>query len=199
MATKNASEVAKRCLCLELLLQRVGLELDDEDHVDKRDAFRKAWVSRLGDLELEDALLADERGYLLRPVDELTQEEVDEIEGRIISALVLLWALGRVPSLPTAAALGDAPALVADHGVLGDGSVSAARETVAKAGLRPVSDLDAALAAAHEARGDVSEAMTPEQMVAGITLHALAWVLDPGLPFAIAGETPAVAPTVARP
>lgn len=183
MATKNASEVANRSLCLELLLQRVGLELDDEDHVDKRDAFRKAWVSRLGDLDLEQALLIDERDFLMRTVDELTQDEVDEIEGRVISAWVLLWALGRAASLPTTETLGDAPDVVAEKGVLGDGSVSGAREAAAKATLRPESELRDALVAADDARGDVSRAMTPEQMVAGIVVHALGWVVDPAMKF----------------
>lgn len=183
MATKNASEVAKRSLCIELLLQRLGLELDDDDPVNKRDAFRKAWVSRLGDLDLEQALLADERAFLMRPVDELTQEDVDDIEGRVISALVLLWALGRIDSLPSAGLLGDATDVVADSGVLGDGSVSGARDTIAKATLRPESDLRDALADAERARGDVSQAMTPEQMVLGITVHALGWVVDPAASF----------------
>jgi hypothetical protein len=183
MATKNAAEVAKRSLCLELLLQRVGLELDDEEHVDKRDAFRLAWVSRLGDLDLEQALLPKEREYLTRTVDELTQDEVDDIEGRIITAAVLLWALGRVPALPTVATLGDAPDVVAEHGVLGDGSVSGARESVTKAVLRPEGELTAALTAATSAYGDASQAMTPEQMVAGIAMHALGWVVDPAMSF----------------
>lgn len=189
MATKTAADVAKRSLCLELLLQRIGLELDEEDHVDKRDAFRKAWVSRLGDLELEQALLADERAFLMRTVDELTQEEVDEIEGRIISAVVLLWALGRVPSLPTAETLGDTTDIVADSGVLGDGSVSGARATVANSTLRPEAELRDALVAADRARGDVSSAMTPEQMVAGITVHALGWIVDPDMAFDAADTT----------
>jgi hypothetical protein len=188
MATKTPSEVAKRSLCLELLLQRIGLELDEEDHVDKRDAFRLAWVSRLGDLELDATLLPDERAFLTRPVDALTQEEVDDIEGRVISAVVLLWALGRAPKLPAASTLGDAPDVVAEHGVLGDGSVSGARETVAKASLRPEAELRDALSAAERARGDVSQAMTPEQMVAGIALHALGWVLDPEASFGNGAE-----------
>jgi hypothetical protein len=183
MAIRTAADVAQRSLCLELLLQRLGLELDDEDHVDKRDAFRKAWVSRLSDLVLEEALLDDERALLMRPVDELTQEEVDAIEGRVIAAAVLLWALGRSPALPTATLLGDAPDRVAEHGVLGDGSVSLARATVAKATLRPEPELRDARLSAEEARGDVSQAMTPEQMVAGITLHALGWILDPTAAF----------------
>lgn len=183
MATRNAAEVAKRSMCLELLLQRIGLELDDEDHVDKRDALRLAWVSRLGDLELDKTLLPLERAYLTRTVEELTQDEIDEIEGRVISAAVLLWALGRLPELPTAATLGEAPDLVAEHGVLGDGSVSRARESVKQATLRPEAELSAALAAATRAYGDASEAMTPEQMVAGIAMHALGWVVDPTMAF----------------
>jgi hypothetical protein len=192
MATKNAPDVAKRSLCLELLLQRVGLELDEEDHVDKRDAFRLAWVSRLGDLGLEEALLPDERELLTRTVDELTQEEVDDIEGRVISAVVLLWALRRVASLPIAETLGDAADVVADSGVLGDGSVSGARATVANATLRPESELREALASAERARGDVRVAMTPEQMVASITVQALAWVIDPDAAFTV-GEAPPAA------
>jgi hypothetical protein len=169
-----------------LLLQRLGLELDDDDHLDKRDAFRKAWVSRLGDLELESSLLADERAYLERTVDELTQDEVDDIEGRIIAAVVLLWALGRTPALPELSTLGDAPDIVAEHGVLGDGSVAGARETAAKATLRPEAELRQALGAAERTRGDVSVAMTSEQMVAGIHLRALTWVLEADAEFTTA-------------
>ncbi len=183
MGTRNASDVAKRGLCLELLLQRLGLELDEEDHVDKRDAFRKAWVSRLGDLEVEHALRPDERELLLRSIDQLTQEEVSDIEGRVIEATVILWALGRVPALPTVETFGDAAEIVTESGVLGDGSVAIARSTVAASKLRDESELRGSFLTAEQAVGDVRHAMTSEQMIAEITVRALGWVLG-------VGETP---------
>ena len=180
MGTRDARDVAKRELCLELLLQRLGLELDDEDHVDKRDAFRKAWVSRLGDLELEDALRPDEREFLMRAVDELTQDEVSDIEGRVIEAAVILWTLGRVPALPTVDTFSEAAEVVAECGVLGDGSIAIARTTVAESKLRDESELRMGLSEAEQAVGDVRHAMTREQMIAEITVRALTWVLSVG-------------------
>src|SRR5690242_427448 len=101
MASKDASQVAKRSLFLELLLQRTGLETDDEDPAEARDGIRTAWVSRVGDLGLSEALAAEERTLLETPVGELTEDEVDEAQGQASAALVLLWALGRLPDPPS--------------------------------------------------------------------------------------------------
>ncbi len=180
MALKNATEVAKRSLCLELLLQRLGLEIDESDPIAERDAVRRAWVSRLGQLGLEDAIAADERALLERRVGELTDDECEDIEGRVIGALTLLWSMSRLGGRPTAAILGAATRLIAEHGVLGDGSIPEAKATIKSAALRSEIELRAALAAyATQAdRGTSPEDREP--MVAAIGAQNLTWVLGEG-------------------
>jgi hypothetical protein len=178
MSRRDASDVAKRCLCIELLLQRLGLEIDEDDPVVERDAVRRAWLSRLGQLGIEETLAADERALLERPIGELTEAECDDIEARVISGLALLWALARIPSPPDAAMLGDATALIAEHGVLGDGSISAAKTTVETARLRPDAELDAALATYAKTKEE-SFLGGPEHMVAALAVQALAWLDAP--------------------
>ena len=149
--------VARRCLCLELLLQRLGLEVDDEDPVEEREGVRVAWLARVPDLGLGEALLADERAFLERRVDDLTAEEVDEIEGRVVGALVLLWALSRIGELPSSKMLGDATRIFATYGILGDGSITAAIATVESAKLRPEPQLLAARAAYEKENDEISQ------------------------------------------
>lgn len=167
MAGKDASGAAKRCLCLELLLQRLGLEIDEDDPVAERDAVRQAWLARIGDLGLETVLLAEERAFLERPAGGLNDEEMEAIEGRVIGALVLLWSLGRLETRPSAWMLGEATLLIGERGLLGDGSISAANATVASVKLRPESELREALAHYSAATGE------PEQMA-----QTVSWLLD---------------------
>ena len=176
MALKNATDVAKRSLCLELLLQRLGLEIDEEDPLAEREAVRRAWVSRLGQLGLEEAIQPDERLLLERPVGGLTDDECDDIEGRVIGALVLLWSLSRLGARPTAASLGIATRLIAEYGVLGDGSIPEAKAAIEKVSLRPERDLQGARDAYGVAHADGAPT-DPEPMVALIGIRTLDWVL----------------------
>ena len=189
MASKDAAEVAKRCLCLELLLQRLGLELDEEDPVVERDAVRLAWISRLGQLGLEEVLLPGERAFLERPVGDLNEDETDEIEGQVISSLILLWAMSRLGGRPSAAILGKATDVVAEHGILGDGSIPGAKAAITAVALRPESELRDALVAYVKTQKEGNDPAAPEQMVAGIAVHALAWVLDRDMKYDALGET----------
>jgi|GEM_PF-3115186 len=160
---RSAQAVANRSLCLELVTQRIGLELDDQEPVDRRDAFRKAWVARLNDLGIVHEILEHEDQLLLRPVDELTQDEVDDAEASIVAAAVLLWALGRSPTLPTAESLPHVPDTVTDHGVLGSGSVSIARSNGAQACLRPEAEIIEALrGATHTLQPQANANHAPE-------------------------------------
>jgi Domain of unknown function (DUF4272) len=178
MTVKDASDVARRCLCLELLLQRLGLETDTEDTVAERDAVRRSWLSRLGNLGLESVILADERLLLERPVGELSEDDLDDLDGRASGVLVFLWALGRLDVRPSFAAVEDIAALVSEHGLLGTGSISAANEAVVAARLRPETELQDALASYARTRGKAREPSEPEKIVAGIAAHHLEWVLE---------------------
>lgn len=171
MPSRNASDVAKRCLCLELLLQRLGLELDDEDPLEEREAVRRAWLSRLGQLGLEEAIQADERALLERPVEELSEEECENIEDRVIGALVLLWAMNRLGARPTGQTLGIATRLIAEHGILGDGSIPEAKKAIESASLRPLVDLQAAAETYGKATTDDTD-----RIVADIGKTTLEWI-----------------------
>jgi hypothetical protein len=127
MALKEATDVAKRCLCLELLLQRLGLEIDEEDPVAER--------------------------------------------------VVLLWSLSRLGGRPTAAILGVATRLMAEHGVLGDGSIPGAKATLGSVELRPEPELREGLEAYTAARAAPDAVADPDQMVAAIGAQSLSWVL----------------------
>lgn len=184
MQSRDAIDVARRCLCLELLLQRFGLETDTEDPAAVRDEVRRKWLARLGDLGLESAILADERALLERPLGELSEDDLDDLHGRASGALVLLWALGRLEGpRPSFAAVDDMASLVGDHGLLGSGSIARANETVAGARLRAEAELREALAAYGRTRGKAREPSEPEKIVAGVGAHHLAWILDRGMAF----------------
>jgi hypothetical protein len=191
MEPKNASEVARRCLCLELLHQRLTLEAD-EDPIPERDEARRAWLSRLGDLGVVETLLPNERALLERPAGELTEDELDDIDGRAAGAVVLLWALGRVSTRPTFAAVADLASTLADHGLLGDGSIARAKAAVLDASLRSEDELRAALSTYDRTRGRAREVTDPEKIVALIAVHHLEWILDSGMRFDEADDSATV-------
>lgn len=184
-AQRAAIEVARRCICLELLFQRERLETDTEDPVADREEARSAWASRLGTggLAIDAALLADERALLERPVGGLSEDELDDVHGRAVGALVLLWALGRIEARPSSGSVDELEAALASAGLLGDGSVSRARAAAEAARLRPVAELEEARRAYLRTRGKARKIEDPARIFAGIAAHHLAWVLDPEMSF----------------
>src|SRR4051812_1306236 len=117
--SKDAAAVARRLLCLELLFQRLGLEDADDDR-EARERARAAWTSRIADLGIGGDLLADERAFLERPVGEMSEDDLDDLEGRVSGAVVLLWALGRLDARPTFATVTELETHLAERGLLGD-------------------------------------------------------------------------------
>lgn len=173
-------DVARRCLCLELLFQRYLLEIDAGDSLPERERARTMWLSRDGDLGVVDVLTAQERALLARPVGELSEDDLDELHGRATGAAVLTWALGRAPERPTFAKV---EVILAEHGLLGDGSIARARAAAEGATLRSEAELDEALAAYLRLRGKAREIDDPERVFAGVAAHDLTWVLDDAMAF----------------
>lgn len=182
---KDALEVARRCVCLELLFQRELLETDDEDALEDREQVRQAWLSRVGEdgLGVDAELLAEERDLLERPVGELSDDDLDDVHGRASGALVLLWALARLDTRPSFATIETIETVLASHGLLGDGSVSKARAAAEGARLRPEGELDEALGAYLRTRGKAREVDDPDRIFAGVAAHHLTWVLDRNMGF----------------
>lgn len=171
---RSPADVARRCLCLELLAQRSVLEQDGDADAE---AARAKWASRVGDLGV--ALSPEENKLFERPVGELTEDERDDLEGRAAGAAVLLFALGRCAK-PTFALADD---LVAEHGLLGDGSIAKAKTAAENATLETEEELDAALLAFLKTRGKAKDPSDPEQLYAGVAAHHLTWILTDTMSF----------------
>jgi hypothetical protein len=180
--SKDASAVARRLLCLELLFQRLALEEADDDAA-AREKARVAWASRLDDLGIAGDLLDDERGFLERPVGALSEDDLDDLEGRVSGSLVLLWALGRLDARPTFATVTELEDHLAAHGMLGDGSVKQARAAAESATLRPADELDSALGTYLKTRGKAKEIAEPDKIVAAVGAHHLTWILEDEMTF----------------
>ena len=144
--SKDAFAVARRLLCLEVLFQRLGLE-EAEDDIAAREKARAAWAGRLDDLGIAGDFVADERSFLEQPVGRLSEDDLDDLEGRVSGALVLLWALGRLDQKPTFAMVTELEDHLEANGLLGDGSIKQAKAAAETATLRPADELDAALGA----------------------------------------------------
>lgn len=177
---RSGTDVARRCLCLELLAQRSLLESDTEEPVAARESARAQWTSRIADLGVANELSAEERALLDRAVGTLSEDDRDDLDGRFAGAAVLLWALGRAKTAPTFALAED---VIAEHGLLGDGSVAAARTAAESATCRPEAELDAALSTYRRARGKAKDPSDPEQLYAGIAAHHLLWVVEETMSF----------------
>lgn len=177
---REPASVARRCLILELLAQRAVLEVDAEVPVADRERARAAWCGREKDLGIAELVSAEERALLDAPVGSLSEDQLDDADGRGLGAAVLLWALGRSSTRPN---VKDAEAIVAEHGLLGDGSVAKARAAAEGAKLRSEDELDDALAAYVKVRGKAKEVEDPERVFAGVAAHHLTWVLDEDLGF----------------
>jgi hypothetical protein len=180
--SKDASYVARRLLCLELLFQRLALE-EADDEKEAREKARSAWASRIDDLGIGGDLLADERAFLERPVGSLSEDDLDDLEGRVSGALVLLWALGRVEARPTFAMVTDLEEHLEARGLLGDGSIKHAKAAAETATLRSAEELDAALGTYLKARGKAKEIVDAEKIVAAVGAHHLTWILEDEMGF----------------
>lgn len=174
---RTALEVARRCLCLEVLAQRLALESDESEPIEARERARTAWLGRLGDLGVDAEIAADERALLERGVGDLEEEDLDDLDGRVSTAPVLLWALGRIDARPTFASTAALDEVLAEHGLLGDGSVARARSAAEAASLRDEDAVASATRAYEKTRGMARETDDPEKIFAELAADELAWVL----------------------
>jgi hypothetical protein len=169
-------------VCLELLHQRFVLETDDDD-LAERDETRAMWLGYREKLGVSDDLLPAENMLLERACGTLDDDALDDLHGRATGALVLLWALGRLPARPSFADVEELDARLADSGLLGDGSVARAKAAVDAASLRPVEELARARAAYEKARGKAREVDDPNRVYAEVAAHQLAWIEDEDVSF----------------
>jgi hypothetical protein len=187
MASENrtAVEVARRCICLELMHQRFVLEQsgDEEDPVAEREKARQLWCGRLTDLGVDDVLLAEEKALLDKEVGTLDEDALDDVHGRATGALVLLWALGRLEVRPSFETVNQMEAVLADHGLLGDGSISKCKEAAQAATLRTDNERENARHSYVRTRGKAKEVEEGDRIFAEVAAHHLQWVGDDQMSF----------------
>ena len=167
--------MARRCLCLELLHQRLLLE-EADDAVEDRERARIAWLGRHDALGVSASLSDDERALLTAPVGTLDDDALDDLHGRATGAVVLLWALRRLDARPTFKTIEAMEETLAVHGLLGDGSVSRARAAAEGARLRDDGEREEAWNAYAKSRGKAREVDDPERIFAEVAVHHLAWI-----------------------
>ena len=172
--------VARRCLCLELLFQRYLLEDGEEDDASERERARALWLSREGDLGLQASFTPGERALMERPVGGLSEDDKDDLHGRMVGAGVLLWALGRLKERPS---LASAEASIDEVGLLNDGSIPAARAAAEAASLRDEAELEKACAEYARVRGRARDVDDPERIFAFLAAHHLTWILEDQMGF----------------
>ena len=166
--------VAARCLGLELLAQRLALETDEESALAERETARKAWAGRTQDFGAD--LFEEEEALMQKTVGSLGDDDHDVLEDAAEAAPVLLWALGRTEARPTFETL--AAEVLEQSGILGDGSASVARKTVAEAKLRDEREIGEGEAAYRNRRGKAKDTDDPEKIFAEVAAHYLTWVLE---------------------
>ncbi len=171
---KDPLVVAKRCLGLELLAQRLAIETDEASSVSEREAARAAWAGRTADFGAD--LSASEAALMEKSVGSLVDDDLDVLDGGATAAPVLLWALGRLSVRPTfETSIGEA---LEEAGLLGDGSVLGAKTAVGDAKLRDESEIGEGEAAYRNRRGKAKETDEPEKIYAELAAHYLTWVLE---------------------
>jgi len=138
------------------------------------------WLSRENDLGIASTLTSGERALLERPVSQLSEDDLDDLHGRAVGAAVLLWALGRVAARPT---IDDAESLASESGLLGDGSIAAARAASESATLRSEPELDDALTSFRHVRGKARDPEDAARIFAGLASHHLTWILETSMSF----------------
>jgi hypothetical protein len=181
--TKPAIDVARRSLCLELLFQRYLLEGDREASADELERARATWRAQLAPLGIEGEISDAERALLDAPVGGLSEDDLDDAHGRGAGALVLLWALGRLPVRPAMTAIEAIDEALATHGLLGDGAIKRARAETEAATLRPAAELEEGHRAYVRTRGKARDVEDPDRVFAEVAAHHLEWVLDDEMSF----------------
>jgi hypothetical protein len=165
--------------------QRFVLEQSDEgdDPVAEREKARQLWCGRLTDLGVDEVLLAEEKVFLNKEVGTLDEEALDDVHGRATGALVLLWALGRLEVRPSFETVNEMEAVLTDHGLLGDGSITKAKEAVEAATLRTDNERENARHTYVRTRGKAKEVEEADRIFAEVAAHHLQWIGDDQMSF----------------
>jgi len=189
---RSVDEVVKRCVCVEIVCQRLALE-QQAGEVDDADVMRRDLIATADKLDVADSMTKAEKAVLEAPIGSLDLED-DGFSTFFADATVLLWCLNRIKTLPTVAEL----ATETLNDVLAAGFWSLGGKTILQAmhdaKLRSQAELGRALER-------VSKAMMKAQPNAPGTdnppftvLYVIPWILSITHPWGKPAELSAVLP-----
>jgi hypothetical protein len=95
---RSVQEVVKRCVCIEIVCQRLALEQQVEE-IKGADKMRADLVTSAEKLNVLDSMFQEERAILDAPLGTLDLED-EGFSVFFADAAVLLWCLGRIKTLP---------------------------------------------------------------------------------------------------
>lgn len=193
---RSPVEVARRALCLELLTQRFVIESQAEQLGAEQ---AQAMVDALGvaseEAGVEPLFSESEQEHLLGDVGALDVSD-SWWDAHFADLAVLLYALGRIPELPTVARISAHMEEFLERGFLveSDGDMEACVRLLESATLRPEEELVTVLgrAAKEIASLVANESAEPNRALPPATiLYILPWLLDPAWLWGRPGELPA--------
>lgn len=177
---RSSHDVAKRCLCLELVAQRIALEHQAEELGADAATLHEGLLAAVDELALEASFFGSELPLLHA---RLGAADLDDptLDAAFADLAILLWCLGRIEELPTVEQLmGDEISDVLGAGYLAtaEGDLEAVEAALKNATLRPRPMLDAVLehvakanAVAISTTGEPSRAIPP-----GTVFYILPWL-----------------------
>lgn len=189
---RSPGEVARRALCLELLTQRFMIEAQASE---LGAAQAQEFVDGLGlavaEAELDPVITESEQDHLLRAVGALDVAD-SWWDAHFADLAVLLYALGRVPELPTVARISSHMQEFLARGFLAasDGDMEACVKLLDAAELRPEEELVATLERAVEENEPfiANETVPGRDLPPATVLYVLPWLLDPAWPWGRPGK-----------
>jgi hypothetical protein len=95
---RSVQEVVKRCVCVEIVCQRLALEQQAEE-IKNADQMRADLLTSAEKLDVLDSMFEAERAILDAPLASLDLED-EGFSVFFADAAVLLWCLGRIKTLP---------------------------------------------------------------------------------------------------
>jgi hypothetical protein len=177
---RSSQDVAKRCLCLELVAQRIALEHQAEELGPDAATLHEGLLAAVDELALEPSFFGTELP-LLRA--RLGTADLDDptLDAAFADLAILLWCLGRIEALPTVEQLmGEEISEVLSAGYLAsaEGDLEAVEAALRNAKLRPKPTLDSVLedvakanALAISTTGEPSRDIPP-----GTVFYVLPWL-----------------------
>lgn len=175
---RTAAQVAARCVCVEMVIERIALEQACEAgqmKLDELEATRTNLLEVVTFLGLDDELTKDERAALERKGG--TLDDSEELSIVFADLPYLLWMLGRIPRLFSVADLEAQLPEIIERGLFRTGDRHDIKKAMDRATLRPAEEIDAQLddiakanGLAIGARGEASRTVPP-----GSVFYVLPW------------------------